>query len=182
MTESESMSVFVIRPATLADLPVLTETQRLGFAGYAAFSPPGWTPPAHESETRGIRDHLERPGAWCAIAHAGGEPAGHVGFVPGLLRGDPRAPIPGLAHVWALFIREPWWGSGLARELHALAMAEAQARGYRSMRLYTPARQARARRFYEREGWVAAGPPFMQESFGMDVVEYRRELTTPRAS
>jgi hypothetical protein len=46
------------------------------------------------------------------------------------------------------------------------------------MRLFTAAGQARARRFYEREGWAAPEPPRPDPAFGMDTVEYRR--TVPR--
>jgi GNAT superfamily N-acetyltransferase len=168
MAESDRMPAFATRPATLDDVPVLTETQRQGFEGYAAFLPSGWAPPPSETEAQGIRDRLEQPGVWCVIAQAGDEIAGHAGFVP--------AHDAGLAHLWALFVREPWWGSGVARELHGLALAEARARGYRSMRLYTPARQARARRFYEREGWTTDGAERWEPMLAFDLVEYRRGL------
>ena len=45
------------------------------------------------------------------------------------------------------------------------------------MRLYTPAGQARARRFYEREGFAAAGGP-QDRGLGLPVIEYRRPLPT----
>ena len=83
--------------------------------------------------------------------------------------------VPGVAHFWQLFVRAPWWGTGLATELHAAAVAEAAHRGFAAMRLFTPAGQARARRFYEREGWTG-GAPFDDDTFGMPLVEYRREL------
>ena len=44
------------------------------------------------------------------------------------------------------------------------------------MRLFTPAAQARARRFYEREGWALARPPAFDERIGLDIAEYRRAL------
>jgi GNAT superfamily N-acetyltransferase len=79
-----------------------------------------------------------------------------------------------------LFIRELWWGSGLAPHLLALAVEEAAARGYEAMRLYTPAGQARARAFYAREGWTLAGEPVYEPMLGLDLVEFRRALP-PRA-
>jgi hypothetical protein len=60
--------------------------------------------------------------------------------------------------------------------LHARALDEAAHRGFTAMRLFTPAGQARARRFYEREGWKVAGEPFDDSEFGLALVEYRREL------
>ena len=44
------------------------------------------------------------------------------------------------------------------------------------MRLFTPAAHARARRFYEREGWAQHREPELDEGFGMEIVEYRRAL------
>jgi GNAT superfamily N-acetyltransferase len=181
MAEFDRMPALATRRATLDDVPVLTETQRQGFAGYATFLPAGWTPPASETEAQGIRDRLEQPGAWCVIAQAGAEIAGHTGFLPARESDEMRTPIPGLAHLWALFVREPWWGSGVAHELHGLALAEALARGYRSMRLFTPAGQARARRFYEREGWTTDGVERWEPMLAFDLVEYRRGLPGSQA-
>jgi GNAT superfamily N-acetyltransferase len=73
-------------------------------------------------------------------------------------------------------VRAGWWGSGLASRLHAAACDEAAARGYTAMRLFTPADQARARRFYEREGWAVAGEPFVHDELRLAMVEYRRAL------
>lgn len=54
-------------------------------------------------------------------------------------------------------------------------MQEAARQGYGAMRLYTPIAQARARRFYEREGWVLEGDA-LESPMGMPLVEYRRTL------
>jgi ribosomal protein S18 acetylase RimI-like enzyme len=43
------------------------------------------------------------------------------------------------------------------------------------MRLYTPADHQRARRFYEREGFVQRAEPIPSD-LGFPVVEYRRTL------
>jgi hypothetical protein len=56
-------------------------------------------------------------------------------------------------------------------------VAEARAAGrYAAMRLHTPAEHARARRFYEREGWTADAPPFYEPMLGLTLVTYRRAL------
>ena len=69
-----------------------------------------------------------------------------------------------------LFVDESEWGSGLARELHSAAM---MALGDRSARLFTPEGQARARRFYDREGWRLVGVDDNSD-FGMPLVSYVR--------
>jgi GNAT superfamily N-acetyltransferase len=165
-----------IRPATLNDVPVLAETMRLGFDGYRAFAPRGWEPPPPERERARIAERLPLPDAWCRIAEAGGEPAGHVAILAARERTGDRLPIRGLAHLWMLFVREPWWGSGLATRLHRLAVDEAAARGFSAMQLYTPARHARARAFYEREGWSTDGVETLEPMIGLDLVRYERAL------
>jgi GNAT superfamily N-acetyltransferase len=157
-----------MRAATIADIDVLAHTMREGFTTYRAFTPPGWAPPPLSLDRARIADRLPRPDAWCVVAEAGGAPAGHVALLD-----DTE---PGVAYLWMLFVRRPWWGTGLAHRLHALALAEAARRGAHAMRLVTPARQARARAFYEREGWELAGEPIWEPMLALDLVEYRREL------
>jgi ribosomal protein S18 acetylase RimI-like enzyme len=70
-------------------------------------------------------------------------------------------------------VLEPFWGSGIALELHTAAIAEMRRRGIGTARLYTPADQARALRFYEREGWKLHYGPYFEAVIGFDLVEYR---------
>ena len=67
-------------------------------------------------------------------------------------------------------------GSGLAARLHTLGLEEAARQGYETIRLYTPHGAARARAFYEREGWALVPPAFSEPLLGLDLVEYRRGL------
>jgi GNAT superfamily N-acetyltransferase len=171
--ESRSLT---IRIAEAADAPALAETVRQGFEGYREWAPPGWLPPPAPLHLIGIRDRLGDAGTWCLLAEAEGRTAGHVAIHPARTREEPRELLPGLAHLWMLFVREPWWGTGLAAELLARATAEAASRGYRAIRLFTPAAHARARAFYEREGWTVEGDRFFGRELDLDLVEYRRPL------
>ena len=157
-----------MRTATIADIDVLADTMREGFGTYGSFAPPGWAPPPIALDRARIADRLPRPDAWCLLAEDRGAPAGHVALL------DDEDP--GVVYLWMLFVREPWWGRGVARRLHGLAIAEGARRGARAMRLVTPAQQVRARAFYEREGWVVAGQPFWEPMLALDIVEYRRRL------
>jgi GNAT superfamily N-acetyltransferase len=171
------MSRLRVRRAVIDDVLALARTTQLGFESYRAWAHPGWRPPDHRLEIRGIRERLRRADTWCVMAvEPGGEPAGHVGFLPASDRSPPYAAIPGRAHLWMLFLRPPWWGTGLAARLHGLAVAEAARQGYRTMQLYTPAPHARARAFYEREGWTVDGPPFGEPLLDLELVRYRRDL------
>ena len=108
---------------------------------------------------RSIRERLRQTTTWCAMAlDADGEPAGHVGITHAAERERPHVRIPGRAHLWMLFVRPPWWGTGLAARLHRLGLEEAARQGYETIRLYTPDGAARARAFYEREGWELRRP------------------------
>ena len=166
-----------IRVAVPDDASALAGTTRLGFESYRSWAPEGWEPPPPALELRSIRERLRQSTTWCAMAvDDDGVPAGHVGITHAAERERPHVRIPGRAHLWMLFVRPPWWGSGLATRLHRLALEQAAREGYETIRLYTPHGAARARAFYEREGWTAAGPAFPEPLLGLDLVEYRRVL------
>ncbi len=167
-----------IRPATAADADAVIAFLQAGFRTFADFAP-GWRSPEEGAGARLATEWvLRRPETWLVIAEDADGHAGQCGFHPAhserLMRGDP---IPGLAHFWQLFVRRDLWGSGLADELHRRALAEIHARGYARTRLFTPAVQARARRFYEARGWELSGRSI--GSFGdppLELVEYVRAV------
>ncbi len=166
-----------IRIAVPDDAQALAGTTRLGFESYRAWAPADWRPPPRTLEIRSIRERLRSATTWCAMAlDPEGEQAGHVGITHAAERDRAHVRIPGRAHLWMLFVRPPWWGSGLAPRLHRLALEEAARQGYDSIRLYTPCGAARARAFYEREGWTLSGRPWEEPLLGLDLVEYRRGL------
>jgi GNAT superfamily N-acetyltransferase len=166
-----------IRIAVPDDAPALAETTRLGFDSYREWADQGWEPPPHALEVRAIRERLRQETTWCAMAiEPGGEHAGHVGITHAADRARPHVRLPQRAHLWMLFVRPPWWGTGLARRLHQVGLEEAARQGYESIRLYTPYGATRARAFYEREGWELASGAFSEPLLGLDLVEYRRGL------
>ena len=148
-----------------------------GFAAYREFAPPDWKPPPYELQLELFGQALADPEVYCLLAEADdGELAGLVAVQPGSfapMRLDERT-----AFLWRLFVEPPFHGTGLARALHDEGLREAGERGYTTIHLLAAAGQARARRFYEREGWVLVGEPFVQEGFGMEVVEYRRPISS----
>lgn len=169
-----SMSEPILRSATRADVPALSDTVQQGFEGYRAWAPRGWDPPDAALHGSSIRARLADPACFCLLAEAGPtlEPAGHVAYLPAT---GERA----VAHVWMLFVRERWWGTGLATELLRRAVAAATDAGYRGMRLHTPAEHGRARAFYEREGWRLDGESFHDPMLGLALVTYRRGIARP---
>ncbi|MCW2991246.1 MAG: family N-acetyltransferase [Solirubrobacterales bacterium] len=162
----------MLRPATAADVPAAEALVREGFGSYRAFGIPGWEPP--EEPMRGMAERLA--GGWGTVYDERGSVVGFGAFQQATEGAREGADVPGLAHVWAIFVRETHWGAGVARALLAAVTDEASGRGYREARLFTPALQARARRFYAREGWTEVGEPFAVELLGLDMVELRRPL------
>jgi GNAT superfamily N-acetyltransferase len=161
---------WTLRRAGVEDAAAISETLAIGFDGYREFAAYGWQPP----EVRGVpelarmRARLGTSATWAMMAEEDGLVAGHAGFFP-------QPGVRNSAHLWALFVRPSWWGTGLAAELLDHAIEAAIAQGYRRMRFYTPRDQARARRFYEREGFSATGWEGLEEPLGLVLVEYARE-------
>jgi GNAT superfamily N-acetyltransferase len=169
------------RQATSADLEELVADVQQGFDSYVAFAPLGWQPPDMSADRARTSDYLADPATWALLALAGGRCAGHVAFFPAR---EPtpadnwreRPLIPGLAHLWQLFVRPPWWGQGVAPVLHQAAVAEIGARGFQRARLFTPSLHVRARRFYERRGWSPCREQW-SEDLGLMITEYGLSLS-----
>lgn len=161
-----------LRPATVADAPAAAALGLAGMETYRAWAGPGWEPRA--DGPRRVAERLRH--GWGTVAEDGGDVVGFGAFEPA--REQPRlgALVPGLAHVWAVFTAESHWGTGVATELLDALVAEMRRRGLRAARLMTPAGQARARRFYAREGWTEQGPPYAVSELGLEIVELRRPL------
>jgi GNAT superfamily N-acetyltransferase len=162
-------AVYSLREATSADAERLARMVAEGMEYYRSFTPPGWTPP-------GIDDPPELgDDAVCLVAEDDAGLAGQVTVLPASGSGRP-VDDPGLAHLSNLFVRQDEWGTGLAVTLHGAALQAARERGYTAIRLFVAAGQARARRFYEREGWAVEGDEFHEARLGLDMVEYRHAL------
>lgn len=145
------------------------------FEGYRSFAPKDWRAPRTSAHAEALSRWLCDPGFWGELARDGQALIGHSAFIPAASHSYRAEPDPLLAHLAHLFLRTRYWGSGVAAELLSHAATAAQRRGFAVMRLFVPAGQARARRFYERERFSPMGAPF-DPGLGMPVVEYRRTL------
>jgi GNAT superfamily N-acetyltransferase len=164
---------FELRPAEVSDAPAMTAISAAGVAGYRTFAPDDWEP--WQPTPQETRERFWEDGAWAVVAEADGRVVGVGGYVRGR-QGRDGPIIPGLAHVAAVFVDAPWWGSGVATALLAQLIEHMRAAGFREARLYTPVGQARARAFYVREGWREVAGPLPGGEFGLDLMELRRSL------
>ena len=101
-----------------------------------------------------------------------------VGFVVfGSSRDTDAQPTTG--EVLALYVAPDHWGTGEGWELHARAIAELTHAGFRDATLWVLESNARARRFYERQGWAWDGVQKEEVVRGAPLTEvrYRRSLT-----
>jgi GNAT superfamily N-acetyltransferase len=167
-----------LRAAVPADAERLGRAVAEGFQGYLAFAPDSWTPRSACAEIEQVRSLLDSEDFWCLLAIGAQDVlAGHVAFLAANRAWRaPQDADPRLAHLRQLFLAPHFWGTGLARTLHARAVHAGRRRGFTAMRLFTPVGQARARRFYEREDWTVHGESFRDPGFGLQLIEYRRPL------
>ena len=134
----------------------------IAFDGYRSLAPASWQPPDEltPENVERVAGELADPTSFALMAVHAGDPVGHVLWI----RREDHI------HLRHLFVLEPWWGEGVAPALHARAV---EAMAGHPARLYTPAWQRRARRFYEREGW-ALHEVRHEDRFGGELAEYRR--------
>lgn len=173
------------RRATSADVDAILGHVQAGFNSYVGFAPAGWVPPGAADMREQTAELLDDPDTWALLALVDERSVGHVSFFSGRERtGEPRGDrdrhsiplIPGLAHLWQLFVVPQWWGRGVAAMLYGAAIAEMRARGYQCGRLFTPSAHVRARRFYERRGWSVADEGW-NDRLQLLLCEYRLALS-----
>jgi GNAT superfamily N-acetyltransferase len=130
---------FTTRRGTVADVDLLAAIVQAGFDSYRDFAPGEWRPPDVAAARDRRAEVLADPTTWVMIALSQGVPVGHVAFLPARVPATresragwaARAAIPGLAHLWQLFVLSDWWGCGIAGLLHDAAITQMRAEDYR---------------------------------------------------
>jgi GNAT superfamily N-acetyltransferase len=173
-----SAPAFTVRPGSRHDLGMMADNLEEGFGTYRSWAATGWKPPSRVEMLLGMMQRFTQDGSWCVVAFtAEGEAAGHATARPEVDEHD--RPRPGLARLTHLFVRRPFWGSGVADVLHEQILTGMSERGFSSACLWTPVGQARARAFYERNGWRATGAVDPDNDLRLELLEYVRELPAP---
>jgi ribosomal protein S18 acetylase RimI-like enzyme len=109
-----------------------------------------------EASARGWREGLTRPedGHEVRVALHEGEVRGFTAFGPYRVAPDRSAVDERYAEVYAIYVKPDHAGTGIGRALMDAAVARLAERGWREVRLWVLEANLRARRFYERFGFV----------------------------
>ena len=173
-----SAPAFTIRAGSRHDLGVMADNLEEGFGTYRSWAAPGWQPPSRVEMLLGMMQRFTKDGSWCVVAFTDeDEAAGHATARPEL--DEHGRPLPDLARLTHLFVRRRFWGTGVADQLHERIVAGMCERGFASACLWTPVGQARARAFYERNGWRPTGALDPENDLRLELLEYVLELPAP---
>jgi GNAT superfamily N-acetyltransferase len=147
---------------------------------YRDWAPPGWEPPEPGRELDRWRGRIMDGSWWTRVAvEPTGRVVGLVCFTQALVeRPDGTRtlePLPGRAHVSAVFTHPERWRQGIASSMLEAAEAAMRADGYGEVQLWTP-EEAPARRFYEAAGWRHDGRTQWLADLGLPIVAYVKSL------
>jgi RimJ/RimL family protein N-acetyltransferase len=170
-----------VRAATVRDAPELAAIHARSWqAAYQGLLPQDFLDKldlSHSTERweRALRS-AEWPKAGVMVAVPGPEMVGFARFTPTRDTGEDTALV---AEIRQIYIAPEVWGKGLGKQLMSLALARLAAAGYAQATLWVLDTNSRARRFYERCGWMQDGAARCNDSysFPMADVRYRKHLT-----
>jgi ribosomal protein S18 acetylase RimI-like enzyme len=161
----------VIRPATREDAEAIAHVQvETWRAAYGHAIP---------RETLDAADPGERARVWARILTSDsatfvGETEGEIG---GFVCVGASEEHRGEGELFAIYVLPEAWGTGLASGLMERGEEELRAQGHSSAALNVLADNPRARRFYERHGWIR-GDMFQGTFLGheVDLAHHRKKL------
>jgi len=166
-----------LRPATREDLRALTALTRRCDASHRAWAGDDLPMPSEEGEELEWELRLARTGAWVRVAEdeAGGGILGTIAVARAQVAADDPTPVPGLAHVSALFVDPDHWRRGIARALLEAAEDAMRAAGYDRAQLWT-LEGSPAERLYRALGWERDGRRDRFAPMGLATVAYVKAL------
>ena len=84
-----------------------------------------------------------------------------------------------VAELYALYVHPAWWSTGTGRALMDQVLAKVCAAGYGCITLWVLEANARARRFYQRAGFIPDGARHVLDDLGgVTEIRYRRPLSS----
>jgi ribosomal protein S18 acetylase RimI-like enzyme len=164
----------LVRPARREDAAAIADVHVLTWqAAYAhVFGAERLAGIAERRRTQWEERLADPPRDWRVFV---AEEAGRaLGFV---WTGDSRDE-PGRGELYAIYVLPEAWGSGSGAGAALMTSALEALRGYPSATLWVLEDNPRARRFYEREGWILDGGRRDEEFLGVTVPEVRYRITS----
>lgn len=170
---ADTSARIALRPASAADIDLLAAIhEQAACAAYGHAFPPG-TPFPRATARTDILGQLTRAGSRALIAAIDGADAGFAIMGPTADRGAAGA----TGEIHLLHVRPAYWGRGIGRPLLDAATAALVGDGHAGAILWVLVSNARARRFYEREGWAADGATAIERhGVPIEVMRYRRDF------
>jgi ribosomal protein S18 acetylase RimI-like enzyme len=170
-----------VRPAAPPDAPAMGRVHvRAWRAAYRGHMPDAYLDGLRPEDRAAYWDRAlrreDRPGV-VLVAEA-------AGAVVGFAAAGPSPDPEGAGELFAINVDPDHWGTGAGRALLETAQAELARMGFAETVLWVLPANARARRFYERAGWVADGTERTVDALGVTVpeVRYRRRSTSAESS
>jgi ribosomal protein S18 acetylase RimI-like enzyme len=164
------------RNASLTDAEMIDRIYRTGFCDTFAhlYRPEDLQTFLSEFSLERWREELSDPSYAFRLAEEGDAPFGYIKLGPISLPVEPAVPAIELKQ---LYLLKEWHGKGAADALMEWALAEAAERGAHQLYLSVYTENWRARRFYERFGFVFHAPyVFMVGDHADEDMIMRREL------
>jgi ribosomal protein S18 acetylase RimI-like enzyme len=124
-----------------------------------------------QSHVERVRVSMQRPGAFLFIADDGGVCTGMTLAMQSRSDHGAGPPIPGVCHLGMVFVAPDRWGEGIGHALLGAVLAEAAARDYHLVQLWTHANNTRAQRLYEHRGFTRTGDEH-DNDLGELIVQY----------
>jgi ribosomal protein S18 acetylase RimI-like enzyme len=170
--------MLTIRPAALEDVDAIATVHvRTWRSAYAGLLPQtvldGLDVGARAAMWRRGIEGRTPPGAIFVAESAGAL----VGFIAvGTYRAPGGERDPSAGQVFAIYVTPDHWSTGAGRELMRAAIEHLTDHGLAEVRLWVFADNPRARRFYERCGFVTDGETLVEDHDGRPVEEVRYTL------
>jgi GNAT superfamily N-acetyltransferase len=165
-----------LREATRDDLRALTALTRRCAASHRAWAGEDLPMPPEEGQELAWELSLARTDAWVRVAEDDDAIVGVLAFARAQVSRDDPTPVPGLAHVSALFVDPAHWRRGIARALLDTAEEAMRSAGYDRVQLWT-LEGSPAERLYAALGWERDGRRDVFAPMGLPTVAYVKPLT-----
>jgi GNAT superfamily N-acetyltransferase len=165
-----------LRDARREDIPALSELLRACDLTQRDWAGPDTPVPTLEEEALEWELRFARAGAWIRVAEEDdGRIVGVAAFARGTVSREDRTPVPGLAHVSAMFVHPDRWRRGIARILLDAAQDAMREQGYERAQLWT-LEGSPAERLYASTGWARDGRRERYPPMRLHVVAYVKAL------